>query len=50
MLPGFFLQPDDFAHDLFALHGGVGAFAGFRLLSHRQVLLGFVHITSEDSS
>ena len=50
VLPGFFLQPDDFAHGLFALHGGVGAFAGVPFLSHRQVLLGFVHITSEDSS
>ena len=36
VLPGFFLQPDDFAHDLFALYGGVGAFAGVPLLSHRQ--------------
>ena len=29
MLPGLFLQSHDFTHDVFALHGGVEAFAGF---------------------
>ena len=27
VLPGLFLQPEDFAHDVFALHGEVEAFA-----------------------
>ena len=43
-----FLQSDDFAHDVYALYGGVEAFAGVALLSHRQVLLSFVHTASED--
>ena len=39
VLPGFYLHHDDFAHDLFALHGKIEAFAGVGLLSHGQVLL-----------
>ena len=39
VLPGLFLQPHDYTHDVFALHGGVAAFVGVALLSKRQVLL-----------
>ena len=48
LLSGLFLQSNDFAYDVFVLYGGVEAFAGVALLSHRQVLFGFVHAASED--
>ena len=48
MLPDLFVQPNDFAHDVFVLHDGVEAFARVALLFQRQVLLLFVHAASED--
>ena len=48
MLPGLFFQPEDFAHDGFLLYGRVETFARVSLLSHRQILLVFVLVASED--
>ena len=43
-----FVQPNDFAHDVYVLYIGVEAFARIALLFPRQVLLIFVHAASED--
>ena len=48
MLLHLFVQPNDFADELYVLHVGVKAFARVALLFQRQVLLVFVHATSED--
>ena len=50
MFPGFFLQPEDFPRDLFALHdSGAAAFTGVALSPQRQVLLVFVQAVGKDS-
>ena len=48
MLPHLFVQPNDFAHDVYVLYVGVEAFARVALLFPREVLLVFVHAASED--
>ena len=46
MLSELFVQPNDFADDIFVLHGGVEAFARVALLFQRLFI--FVHAVSED--
>ena len=45
-----FLQPDDFAHNVFVFHGGVAAFVHVAILSHSEVLLVFFPASSENQA